>query len=278
MNLDTVYTGDNVTTLAIFPDACIDLTVTSPPYDDMDLDYNPLPKNGLRTYNGYTWDFKGLAAQLYRVTKPGGVVVWVVNDPTINGSESLASSLQKIYFRRVGFNVHDTMIWNKGGFTATGDLQYRYAPVFEYMLILSKGLPRTFNPIKDRVTVHGSKVSHGTVRNPNGSMKGKSNNNRINELSQRYSIWDMPAWKSGGIDHPAVFPEALARDHILSWSNPGDVVLDPFAGSGTTLKMAKQLDRRFVGIELSFEYVEKIIKPRLAGANVPLAGFAEMLK
>lgn len=263
--MNKIICGDSAEVLKTLDAASIDLTVTSPPYDN------------LRTYNGYVFDFETIARELYRVTKPGGVVVWVVGDATVNGSETGTSFRQALYFKECGFNLHDTMIWNKGGFSATGALAVRYAPVYEFMFILSKGLPGTFNPIKDRKTIHGGVILHGTVRNPDGSTKPVSGNGdkRISEYSQRFNIWDVsPVKENREGDHPAPFPEALARDHILSWSNPGDVVLDCFAGSGTTLKMAKETGRQYIGIEISPEYC-KIIERRVAAANVPLPLFAE---
>lgn len=251
-----IITSDNVEALRQFPSDFVDLTVTSPPYDN------------LRTYNGFTWDFESLAKELYRVTKPGGVVVWNVNDATVNGSETLTSFRQAIYFKDVcGFNVHDTMIWNKGGFSAVGALATRYAPVFEYMFVLTKGKLKTFNPIKDKPNKNAGKKASGTVRQVDGTTKPMSKEMVINDLGQRYNIWEIGPHRQRGDDaHPAPFPEALANDHILSWSNEGDVVLDPFMGSGTTGKMALLNKRKFVGIDLSPEYVE-ISRKRIQEAS-----------
>ena len=241
--------GDCLEVMKTMEDNSIDLTVTSPPYDN------------LRDYNGYTFDFEGIAKELYRVTKDGGVVVWVVGDATIKGSETGTSFKQALYFKEIGFNLHDTMIWNKGCFSAVGALVNRYAPVYEYMFILSKGYLKTFNPIKDRKTIHGGKKVNGTVRNKDGTMKSFSKEVTINEYGQRFNIWEQsPQRQRGG--HPAPFPEKLAEDHILSWSNEGDTVLDPMCGSGTTLKMAKLNNRKFIGIEISEEYC-KIAEARI---------------
>jgi DNA modification methylase len=250
MEYNKVYLGDCLEVMKTLEENSIDLTVTSPPYDS------------LRNYNGYSFDFEGIAKELYRVTKQGGVVVWVVGDATIKGSETGTSFKQALYFKEIGFNLHDTMIWNKQCFSAVGALQNRYAPVFEYMFILSKGYPKAFNPIKDRKTIHGGKKVNGTVRNKDGSMKPFSKEVIINEYGQRFNIWEQsPQRQKGG--HPAPFPEKLAEDHILSWSNEGDIILDPMAGSGTTLKMAKKNNRNYIGIEISQEYID-IINKRLA--------------
>lgn len=244
----TLHQGDCLEVLRTLPDSSVDLTVTSPPYDN------------LRTYDGFTFDFEGIAAELFRVTKPGGVVVWVVADATVKGSETGTSFRQALHFKDVcGFNLHDTMIWSKDTFSAVGALRSRYAPTFEYMFVLSKGTPRAFNPIKDRKNKHAGTKVHGTVRQADGSVVpiAGSGQKVVAEYGQRFNVWEMsPEKRRYPGAHPAPFPEALARDHILSWSNPEDTVLDPFLGSGTTGKMALQTGRRFIGIEISAEYLE----------------------
>ena len=228
-------------------DNFVDLTVTSPPYDN------------LRDYNGYSFDFEGIAKELFRVTKEGGVVVWVVGDATVKGSETGTSFKQALYFKEIGFNLHDTMIWKKDTFTAVGALVNRYAPVFEYMFILSKGYPKTFNPIKDRKNKTVGCKQHGTIRKKGGeTVKMSTVGNIVRKYGQRYNIWEISAEKRRnlGYNHPAIFPEQLAQDHIISWSNKGDLVLDIFNGSGTTTKMAKILGRNYIGIDISQEYCD----------------------
>jgi DNA modification methylase len=243
---------------ASWPDGCIDLTVTSPPYDN------------LRDYEGYDFDFEAIAAQLWRITKPGGVVVWVVGDQTVNGSESGTSFRQALHFMELGFNLHDTMIWNKGGFTGVGSLSVRYAPVFEYMFIFSNGKPNTFNQITDRVNIHSKGNFSKKKRTKKGNIKDGGKFQKRREYGVRFNIWKMtPHIQNGDNVHPAPFPEALARDHIISWSNPGDIVLDPMCGSGTTLKMAKQTGRQFIGIDVSEKYCD-IARKRVEGAQPPL--------
>lgn len=233
-----------------FADKSFDLVLTSPPYDN------------LRDYNGYSFDFENTAKEIFRLTKDGGVCVWIVGDATVGGSETGTSFKQALSFKEIGFNLHDTMIWNKGGFSAVGALVSRYAPVFEYMFILTKGAPKTFNPIMDRKTKHGGKNAGGTVRQKDGTTKPMSKTMTINEYGQRFNIWEQfPQAESLG--HPAPFPLHLALDHILSWSNEGDTILDPFLGSGTTLVAAKQLNRNATGIEISPEYCE-IARKRLS--------------
>jgi site-specific DNA-methyltransferase (adenine-specific) len=232
--------------LATLPDDCIDLAVTSPPYDN------------LRTYNGYTFDFEPIARELYRVTKPGGVVVWVVADATIKGSETFTSLRQALYFRDVcGFNAHDTMIYEVAGTGAKGS-NLAYWQGFEYMFVFSKGRPATVNRIAD----HENRRKGALNGYQNKTHKLGSRQERGPRItpthSVRANIWRYHVGQNGDdqTDHPAPFPEALARDHIISWSNPGDIVLDPMAGSGTTAKMAKLTGRRWLGFDISGEYVE----------------------
>ena len=237
--------GNNTVELPKLLDESIDLTITSPPYDN------------LRDYHGYSFDFETVAKELYRVTKPGGVVVWIVNDATVDGSETGSSFRQALYFKEIGFNLHDTMIWVKDGFTDVASLTWRYAQVFEYMFILTKGKIKTFNPIKDRRSKNvGSPCKSHTTRLPDGSLKVNDlGDRRIQEFGQRYNVWENDCVKNGErVGHPAQFPLKLIKDHIVSWSNEGDTVLDPFMGSGTTGVACKELNRNFIGIEISEEY------------------------
>lgn len=251
MKPDTIYTGDNVAVMKTWPDACIDLVVTSPPYDN------------LRTYGGHTWDFEGVARELTRVLKPGGVIVWVVADATVNGSETLTSMRQAIHFKDVcGLNIHDTMIWEKAAMLPTQD---RYYAVWEYVFIVSKGKPKALNFIEDKPNVNGGRVQKkDSVINKGLRIEGSGTFVR-KEVGRRTNIWRTPLGRNP-TGHPAPFPLDLARDHILSWSNEGDVVLDPFAGSGTTCLAARDAGRKYVGIEINPEYVE-IINRRLGLAN-----------
>lgn len=255
LDINKIYEGDNLDVMVFLDDGCIDLTVTSPPYDN------------LRTYGGtLDWDFEGVAQELYRVTKPGGVVVWVVGDATINGSETGTSFRQALYFMSLGFNLHDTMIWDKGNFSAVGALKTRYAPVFEYMFVLCKGKLRVFNPIKDRVNATVGRIISGTTRQADGTMVPKSTKGKvIAKWGQRWNIWQQCPPR-GHNEHPAVFPLTLAKDHITSWSNSNDLILDPFAGSGTTGVAAADLGRNYILIEKNPEYVP-IFQQRMEAHN-----------
>lgn len=232
--------------MARMPDGFIDLTVTSPPYDN------------LRSYHGYEFDFEPIARELFRVTKKGGVVVWVVGDATINGSETGTSFKQALYFKEIGFNLHDTMIWNKGCFTAVGSVQTRYGPSTEYMFVLSKGRPNIFNPIKDRRNSQVGALSKAhSIRQVDGStIKKEHTSTIIGAVGIRFNVWNiLPELDNSERLHPGQFPARLAKDHILSWSNENDLIYDPFIGSGTTAKAAHQLKRRWIGSEISAEYV-----------------------
>ena len=253
--------GDCIEEMAKMDANSVDLTVTSPPYDN------------LRTYEGsLQWNediWKRVLEGLYRVTKKGGVVVWVVGDATIKGSETGTSFKQALYAMECGFNLHDTMIWDKGGFSAVGALKTRYAPVFEYMFVFAKGNLATFNPIKDRKNKHANKTIQKTKRLPDGTTK-KGCSYVSSEYGQRFNIWSVYPQRQRGVGvHPAPFPEKIANDHIISWSNEGDTVFDPFMGSGTTGKMAKQLNRDFIGIEKVEDYYE-IAKARVGSCEALL--------
>lgn len=248
MEINKIYNENCLDTMRRMPDNFIDLVVTSPPYDN------------LRDYKGYSFPFEDIAKELFRVVKIGGVVVWIVGDATINGSETGTSFSQALYFKEIGFNLHDTMIYLKQGFANPSS--NRYHQVFEYMFILSKGKIKTFNPIRDKLNNWGNtKTGNTTQRQKDGSLRetGKKN---ISLYGMRYNVWQIKnegGWNN--IDkstklHPATFPEKLANDHIISWSNDGDLVYDCFMGSGTTAKMAILNNRNWIGSEMSSEYCD----------------------
>ena len=226
------------------PDNYVDLTVTSPPYDN------------LRTYNGYSFDFENTAKQLYRITKQGGVVVWVVGDATIKGSETGTSFKQALYFKDIGFNLHDTMIYRKLNILPRDPRIPRYYQEFEYMFIFSKGKPKVCNHIMEKCK-HAGEHSVPYSRSNDDSLrldrKIKNKNHIVKDTKIKGNVWDYSVTRN---KHPAPFPEQLAKDHILSWSNDEDVILDPFMGSGTTAKMALLNNRKYIGFEISKEYCE----------------------
>ena len=241
-----IHHGDCIDVMRKIDVDSIDLTITSPPYDN------------LRNYNGYSFDFESVASELYRITKPGGVVVWIVADATVKGSETGTSFRQALGFVDAGFNLHDTMIWDKQNCSSVGSLN-RYENTFEYMFILSKGKPKVANIIKDKPNKRAGEIQHSSIRQADGTLRRTSNYGKkaIADFGRRANVWQVfPAKSKSERLHPAPFPERLAQDHILSWSNPGDIVFDPFVGSGTTPKMAMLNNRNYIGAEISEEYVE----------------------
>ena len=250
--------GDCLEVMKTMEDNSIDLTVTSPPYDN------------LRTYNGnieqWSFDkFKGIAKELYRITKQGGVVVWIVGDATVKGSESGTSFKQALWFMECGFKLHDTMIYAKENYVPL--THKRYEQAFEYMFVFLKGKIKTFNPIMIECKTAGSKTEKRTFyQTKEQNLPTKSHNiEPVKPTKQKSNIWFM-ATNAGCKGHPAQFPEQLANDHIVSWSNPGDTIFDPFMGSGTTGKMALLNNRNFIGIELDEEYFT-ITENRIKQAN-----------
>jgi len=250
MKTNYLYNENCLDTMARMEDNFIDLTITSPPYDN------------LRKYNGYSFDFESIAKELYRTTKEGGVVVWIVGDKTHKGSETGTSFKQALYFMECGFKLHDTMIYKKS-VPPMNDRRYQHN--FEYMFVFSKGKPKTFNPIMINKKYNDKRSTKNFHRNDDGVfVEGFSKPKQ--KLKIKENVWNLFAG-GGSSDkiaskHPAIFPEQLANDHIISWSNEGDLVYDCFMGSGTTAKMAKSKNRNWIGSEINEEYC-KIINERL---------------
>ena len=247
--------GDCLERMKEIANNSIDLTVTSPPYDN------------LRTYkDSLEWNedvWKAVLKELYRITKDGGVVVWVVGDATVKGSETGTSFKQALWAMECGFRLHDTMIYRKTNYIPL--THNRYEQAFEYMFVFSKGKPSSFNGIRVECKTKGSKTKgrtfYQTASHNEPTAANKSDN--VSETKQKENVWDLST-NAGAKGHPAQFPESLAEDHIISWSNEGDVVFDPFLGAGTTGKMAVLNKRKFIGIEKVEEYLtiskERILK------------------
>ena len=261
IEIDRIYNENCLKTMSIMENDQIDMVLTSPPYDN------------IRNYNGYEFDFETIAKELFRVLKNGGVIIWVVGDTVSDGSETGNSFKQVLFFKDLGLNLHDTMIYQKSGSPFPD--KTRYFQCFEYMFVLSKGRPKTINLIKDRKNLqYGAKIANPRAhRQTDGSVKPNSAfridpNRKISEFGIRFNIWkyEVGFMKSTldkiAYQHPAMFPEKLANDHIISWSNPGDLIYDPFMGSGTTAKMARINKRHYIGSEISLEYC-KIAEERL---------------
>jgi len=257
MDINKTYNENCLETMSKMGEGLIDLTVTSPPYDDM------------RKYNGYDFDFESTAKELYKVTKDGGVVVWIVGDKTINGSETGSSFRQALYFMECGFNLYDTMFYEKASRIPT---EGRYYNTVEYMFILSKGKPKTLNFICDHKNkTEGQRRIKDSCINKGTNKKIEGEYLTTGEYSRRSNVWRYGTGrpkdlskilKETGLKHPAIAPEKLIADHIISWSNEDDLIYDPFMGSGTTAKMAKLNNRNYIGSEISEEYCD-IINERL---------------
>jgi site-specific DNA-methyltransferase (adenine-specific) len=226
--------------MAKMPENSVDMVMTSPPYD------------GLRTYNGYSFDFEPIARQLFRVVKDGGVVVWNVADATVKGSETGTSFRQALYFMECGFNLHDTMLYHKINYAPL--THNRYEQAFEYMFVLSKGKPKTFNGLREEKRTN-AKPGRFFQKADSATTSAANSTSSISADKLRSNIWSYTVG-GGKTGHPAVFPLQMATDHILSWSNEGDIVFDPFTGSGTTGVACVNTDRQFIGTEMSKEYFE----------------------
>jgi len=265
LELNKIYCESNLDTMERMPDGFVDLTVTSPPYD------------GLRDYNRYSFPFEDIAKELFRVTKDGGIVVWVVGDATINGSESGTSFRQALFFKEIGFNLHDTMIYYR---ISPFPDSIRYHQSFEYMFVFSKGKPNTTNLLSQKKTGKTGKPGCKTFRNKDGSVKLadekailRMNKSMLSDDKIMENVWRINAGfgqsttDKEAFKHPAIFPEELASKHIHSWSNEGDLVYDCFMGSGTTAKMAHIYKRNWIGSEMSQEYVDLANKRLLPYLN-----------
>ena len=246
-----VYVADCVEFMAGMDKDSVDLTVTSPPYDN------------LRDYQGYSFEFEAIASGLFEVTRPGGVVVWVVGDK-IKGGKTLTSFRQGLFFQSVGFSMHDVIIYRKKNTPFMRSNAYTNA--YEFMFVLSKGKPKTFNPLQEPTVRQGMEM---LVHNKRADGINKKSLGKLNDMKTKTNIWSYAVGYGGttsdkeAFAHPAVFPEKLAEDHVLSWSNEQDLIFDPMCGSGTTCKMAQLNNRNFIGVDISEEYVE-IARRRLA--------------
>ena len=249
MKINKIYNENCLDTMQRMNDNFIDLTVTSPPYDN------------LRKYKGYSFDFENIAKELHRITKDGGIVVWIVGDATIKGSETGESFKQVLYFKEIGFNLHDTMIYEKhtSSFPARKDGN-RYTQIFEYMFVFVKGKIKDITLICDKKNKTGGELSRFgkySYYNKEGEKVQEKNKGKITpEFSPRTNIWKYKVGFDKVKGHPAIFPEKLANDHIISWSNEEDIVYDCFMGSGTTAKMCVLNNRKYIGSEISKEYVD----------------------
>lgn len=258
MITNLILNQDAMTGLGALPPASVPLTVTSPPYDHA------------REFGGHGFDWRAAADELWRVTTPGGVVCWQFQDQIVQGegTESCTSAEQQLYFvREIGFRLYQTLTilaWNFRNFPR------RYFRWTSRVFVFSKGRPQTVNLLRDRRNKHAGGVAHPKFRFPNGAMATRKEY-RIAEWGYRGDVW---AYGVGGANaarekyahrHPALMPERLAEDLILSFSDPGDLVLDICAGAGTTCKMALLSGRRYLGFE-PWDFAHGLAQRRMADA------------
>lgn len=238
-----IYHGDCREILPSLPK--VDLVVTSPPY------------GSVRDYVRYEGvDTLAVLAELACMLIEGGVIVWNTADQVTEGSETGQSFREALHVMSQGLRLHDTMIYCREGVNFPD--ANRYHPAFEYMFVFSKGAPRCFNGIRDRKNKWGGTTVHGTQRERDGRMTVPSQNGSlIPDIGLRLNWWILkPASTEPTLDHPARMPISMAQAHVQSWCNAGDLVLDPFMGSGTTLRAAKDLGRKAIGIEICEAYCE----------------------
>lgn len=263
IKLNQIYHSDCIELMNLMDSEIIDLTITSPPYDN------------LRHYKGFTFDFENIAKGLYRITKQGGIVVWIVGDKINNGNKSLTSFKQALFFQEYGFNVHDVMIYKKKN---TPFMRSNaYTNCYEFMFVFSKGKPNTFNPLTEKTVRQGFEM---VVHNKGADAVNKKVLKELKADKTRTNIWEYAVGLHGSTSdkeafkHPAIFPEKLAEEHILSWSKLGDIIFDPMCGSGTTCKMAKKHQRNYIGCDISEDYVA-IARKRVEHYKVTLNLFPE---
>lgn len=259
LELNRIYNCDCLDGLRGMDNESVALTVTSPPYDMLRSYHESLDSE--------TWNFgvfKPIARELYRVTKKGGIVVWVVGDAVVNGGETGSSFRQALYMMDCGFKLHDTMIYekNSSSFPARRDSK-RYSQIFEYMFVFVKGkIRKDITLIADKRNKWFGWTNWGrhSQYDTDGNLVKTRNIKPIPEYSLRNNIWRYTVSFNDKTGHPAVFPEKLAQDCVLSWSVEGDTVLDPFMGSGTTAKMAMLNGRNYIGFEKNKAYYEEALK------------------
>lgn len=254
-----IIQGDCLDVMKKISDGSVDMVLTSPPYDN------------LRNYKGFIFEFEAIAKEIYRITKDGGVVVWIVNDATVSGTETGTSFSQALFFKEIGFNLHDTMIFRKRN-PIPQIYRRRYNNEFEYMFVFSKGVVKTHNPIMVDCLHAGLELGSTTYKNYSKTEQKRGKiANPVKAQKIKGNIWEYVVGKNledqEAKKHPAPFPCELARDHVSSWSNEGDTVLDPMCGSGTSCKAAKQLGRNFIGIDISHDYCE-IAKNRVGNTEI----------
>jgi site-specific DNA-methyltransferase (adenine-specific) len=245
--INQILCTDCVAGMQQLPDCCIPLTVTSPPYDD------------LRTYGGHTFDFEAVAGELWRITMNGGIVVWVVGEQVKKGTETGTAARQKLHFMDLGFRCSTMiMVTSRVRFPQRG----RYPSVFDYAFVLTKGRPRHFHAICDKKNKYVGEKFRWKLRERDGRIVKREHchDKYVGVFGSRMNVWFYhvgymkTTTDKDAYGHPALMPEKMAEDFIISFSRPGDLILDPFSGAGTTSKMAMLNGRRYLGMEICENY------------------------
>ena len=231
------------------PDESIDLMITSPPYD------------GIRKYNGFNYDLHATGKEIYRVLKDGGIAVMVIQDQTKNFGKTLTSFKMIIdWCDNIGFKLFETVIYKKhGGEGAWWTKRFRVD--HEYMPIFLKGeRPQYFN--KEHLKIpskHGGKTMTGCATRLTNGKTLKSKKVTINLMKCRGTLWNYTTCGDGSRlkhQHPATFPNKIPFDFIECFCPKKGVVIDPFIGSGTTALAAIELERNYIGFDISKEYCD----------------------
>jgi site-specific DNA-methyltransferase (adenine-specific) len=237
------------------PDNAVDLMVTSPPYDS------------IRDYNGYAFDLHETGKEVYRILKPGGIGVMVLQDQTHNFGKSLTSFRTILdWCDSIGFKLFECVIYRKYGPEGAW-WRNRFRVDHEYMPIFLKGeRPQYFNkePLKVQ-SKHGGRILTGSGSRRTDGGTNPTVTRMINPTKCRGTIWDyLMAGDKDSLKrrHPATFPDQIPMDFISCFCPPGGIVLDPFMGCGSTAVAAVRLDRKFIGFEISSAYCE-LAKKRL---------------
>lgn len=245
-----LLTGDACEILPTIRESSVDLTVFSPPYD------------GLRDYKGKpSFDMAVLGREILRVTKEGGVCCMVIQDATKNGAKSLTSFRTACLFADLGWRLFECCIYSRAGVPGAWWTK-RFRVDHEYIFIFTRGdgLPRRFDKTSLMVeSKYAGITAGGTKRTTKGDFVAIKKT-VISPLKCRGTIWHYAASNTERnktkSEHPATYPDSLARDIISCFSKEGDLVLDPMMGSGTTGIASVNMGRRFLGIEISVQYME----------------------
>jgi site-specific DNA-methyltransferase (adenine-specific) len=248
--LDTVIEGDFLTESARLPDAMLDLIVTSPPYYNVREEYA-----SWTSYASYLESMEAWLAACFRLLKPGRRLVWNVDD-LLKSKEfrnCTVSADSCILAKKVGFTVKTKVVW-RDTMNAEG------------------WLPGTY-PHGPSVVINWCLEDVWVFQKPNPDPKPHLNHSRYPKLPPelakydvmdkeflikyaRNPVWDIRSESALRVGHPAPFPEELTIPPIRMWSRPGEVVGDPFMGSGTTARAALKWRRHFLGFERKREYIQ----------------------